>query len=50
MTVHEIAEAERLLEKVGTWSETELEELPRFYRERAERYRKLRKHGDPEQL
>ncbi len=50
MGVHEIAEAERLLEKVENWTETELEELPRLYRERAKRYRKLRKHGDSEHL
>ncbi len=46
MTLHKVAEAERLLEKLETWSEDEIQALPRFYRERAQRYRKLRKQGD----
>ena len=31
----ELAEAEKLLSEVKSWSEEELEELPRFYREKA---------------
>ena len=46
MGFYEIAEAERLLGKVENWPEKEVKELPRFYREKAERYRELRKHGD----
>ena len=46
MGFYELAEAERLLGKVENWSEKDVEELPRFYREKAERYRELRKHGD----
>jgi len=34
----EVFEAEELLEEVGSWSEEEIEELPRFYREKAREY------------
>jgi DICT domain-containing protein len=48
MTASKLAEAEKLLEEVASWSETEVESLPRFYREAAERYRKLANQGDTE--
>lgn len=35
----EVFEAEELLEKVESWTEEEIEELPRFYREKAREYR-----------
>lgn len=42
-----VLEAEELLEEVQSWSEEEIEALPRFYREAAERYRRLAKDGEP---
>lgn len=42
----DVFEAEELLEEVQSWSEDEVEELPRFYRERARTYRRLLKSGD----
>lgn len=48
MTVNEMAEAEKLLEEVTSWSETEVKSLPRFYREAAEQYRQLMNQGDTE--
>jgi len=35
----ELAEVEELLEEVGSWSEEELESLPKLYREKAREYR-----------
>ena len=35
----EVFEAEELLEKVDSWTEEEIEELPLFYREKAREYR-----------
>lgn len=35
----ELTEAEELLQKVRSWSEEEVEELPKFYREKAKEYR-----------
>lgn len=46
--MNELAEAEALLAEVGSWSEEEVQSLPRFYREAAERYRKLVNQGDRE--
>lgn len=37
----EVYEAERLLEKVLSWSDEEIEQLPKFYREKARQYRQL---------
>ncbi|MDZ7688602.1 MAG: hypothetical protein U5J64_07770 [Halobacteriales archaeon] len=34
-------EAEQLLEEIDSWSEEEIEELPRFYSEKAREYRRL---------
>jgi len=42
----ELNEAEQLLEELESWSEDEIEELPRFYREKARELRRLRKDGD----
>jgi len=42
------AEAEKLLAEVDSWSEDEIEELPRFYREAARRYRELLNSGEAE--
>ena len=39
-------EAEHLLEEIESWSEEEIKELPRFYREKARELRRLRKDGD----
>ena len=35
----EVFEAEELLEEVSSWSEEDIEELPRLYREKAREYR-----------
>jgi len=35
----QVSEAEELLEEVKSWSEEEVEELPKFYREKAREYR-----------
>lgn len=42
----EMYEAEELLEEVGSWSEEEVEALPKFYRDAARRYRRLAKGGE----
>jgi hypothetical protein len=34
-----LAEAEKLLDEVGSWSEEEVEQLPVLYREKAREYR-----------
>jgi hypothetical protein len=39
-------EAEQLLRELESWSEEEIEELPRFYSEKAKELRNLRKDGD----
>lgn len=39
-------EAEELLAEVLSWSEEEVEMLPKFYREKARAYRRLVKNGD----
>ena len=43
---HEIHKAEELLAEVASWTEDELEALPKFYREKAERYQALAKQGE----
>jgi hypothetical protein len=35
----EVFEAEELLEELESWSDEEIEELPRLYREKAREYR-----------
>lgn len=42
----EVFEAEQLLEEISSWSEEEIEELPRLYREKAKEYRSLLQQGD----
>jgi hypothetical protein len=42
----ELAEAEELLDELNSWGEAEIEELPKFYRERAREYRQLLNSGD----
>ena len=37
----EVFEAEELLAEIASWSEDEIEELPKFYREKAREYRRL---------
>jgi hypothetical protein len=39
-------EAEELLEEVGSWSEEEVDELPKFYREKAREFRGLVNSGE----
>lgn len=41
----ELAEAEDLLAEVRSWSEAEIDALPRFYREKAQEYRQLANNG-----
>jgi hypothetical protein len=42
----EVFEAEELLEELESWSEEDIEELPRLYREKAREYRRLAQRGD----
>ena len=44
-TLHE---AEKLLAEVATWSDDEIDTLPRLYQERAREYRRLLKSGQRE--
>jgi hypothetical protein len=39
VAARELFEAEELLKEVRSWSEEEVEELPRLYREKARKYR-----------
>ncbi len=41
-----LAEAENLLQEVDSWSEEEIEELPKFYREKAREYQGLLQQGE----
>lgn len=41
----EVFEAEELLEEVNSWSKEEVDELPKFYREKAREYRQLTNLG-----
>lgn len=45
-TWEEVSDAEDLLEEVGSWSEKEIEELPKFYREKAREYQGLLQRGE----
>jgi len=40
------SEAEELLKEVESWSEEEIKELPKLYREKAREYRRLTNPGD----
>lgn len=42
----DLYELEELLEEIQSWSEDKVERLPKFYREKAKRYRALRKDGE----
>lgn len=42
----EVFEAEELLEKIESWSEEEVEELPKLYREKAREFRRLTNSGE----
>jgi len=42
----EIAEAEELLQEVESWSDEEVEELPKFYQDKAREFRGLTNSGD----
>jgi len=42
----ELTEAEKLLEKVQSWSEEEVERLPELYRKKAREYQSLENLGD----
>jgi len=46
LLTQELNEAEHFLEELESWSEEEIEELPRFYSEKARELRRLRKDGD----
>ena len=37
----EVFEAEDLSAEIASWSDDEIEELPKFYREKAKEYRRL---------
>jgi hypothetical protein len=39
-------EAEELLEEVASWPEERIEQLPKFYRNKAQEYRRLANKGD----
>lgn len=41
----DLEEAAALLREVSSWSEEEIRELPRFYREKAREYRQLTQPG-----
>jgi hypothetical protein len=40
-----LAEAEDLISEVNSWSNEEVEELPKFYREKAKEYRDATESG-----
>ena len=42
----EVFEAEELLEEVESWSEEEIEELPKLYRDKAREFQRLRNRGE----
>jgi hypothetical protein len=42
----EAFEAEELLDEVESWSEEEIKELPKLYREKAREFRRLRNRGE----
>jgi len=41
-----LAKAEHLLEEVNSWTEEEIEELPKLYQEKAREYRSLTNSGE----
>ena len=42
----ELLEAEELLEELESWSESEIEELPKLYQRKTRMYRDLLKQGE----
>jgi hypothetical protein len=42
----EVFEAEELLNEVDSWSEEDIEELPKLYREKAREFQRLRNRGE----
>ena len=42
----DLHEAEQLLEELRSWTEEEVEELPKFYSEKAREYRRLTNTGE----
>ena len=42
----DLHEAEQLLEELRSWTEEEVEELPKFYRVKAREYRRLTNTGE----
>jgi hypothetical protein len=42
----EVFEAEQLLEKVESWNEGEIEQLPELYRRKARELRRLQNRGE----
>jgi hypothetical protein len=42
----EVFEAEELLNEIESWSEEEIEELPKLYRQKAREYRRLGNRGE----
>lgn len=40
VALREVFEAEELLKEVRSWSEEEVNQLPKFYREKAREYRR----------
>jgi hypothetical protein len=42
VAVSKLREAEQLLQKIESWTESEIEELPRLYREKAREYRQVK--------
>jgi len=44
----EVVEAEKLLMRVGSWSEEDIEDLPELYRRKAREYRRLANRGESE--
>ena len=42
----DLHEAEQLLQELHSWTDEEIEELPKFYREKAREYRRLTNIGE----
>jgi len=42
----DLHEAEQLLEELRSWTDEEIEELPKFYRVKAREYRRLTNTGE----
>ncbi|WP_248896088.1 hypothetical protein [Haloplanus halobius] len=42
----EVFEAEELLDKVESWNEEEIKELPKLYQRKARKFQRLRNRGE----